>query len=216
MFIHFLTGVLAISTLIGCETIRSCLDDHLASVVPGEETHQGLRHLVKPVNHRLSHLDLARSHPASHGFDPLHPLWSCPPAHQEALYHQLLEDTERKDVRCLAVPSNLVIMRNCSTDSSSTSRVHRVQHGYAHLPTHIVKVTVDSLRCSLSKALCNIGLLVVERVVEANAFQPAALLVGPGKPDDVAGLVLASRLQEFLLVSPCSSSQDQRCHAQPT
>ena len=53
----FCLGVLAISTLIDCGNIRSCLDDHLASVVPGEETHQGLRHLVKPVNHRLSHLE---------------------------------------------------------------------------------------------------------------------------------------------------------------
>ena len=38
-----------------------CLDHHLAGVVPCEESHQGLGHLVEAVHNRLSHLDNKRT-----------------------------------------------------------------------------------------------------------------------------------------------------------
>ena len=80
LFIFWL-GVLAISTVIGCENIRSCFDDHLASVVPGEETHQGLRHLVKSVNYRLSYLEhhivILKSGGWFWNWKHLSPPWSC-------------------------------------------------------------------------------------------------------------------------------------------
>ena len=37
--------------------VDSGLDDHLAGVVPCEESHQGLGHLVEPVDNCLSNLD---------------------------------------------------------------------------------------------------------------------------------------------------------------
>ena len=78
------------------------LDDHLASIVSCEETHQSLGHLVKPLHNCLSDLDnkktwqhdwmavkavkslashlyFAGRNPARHRLDPLHPLWPCPP-----------------------------------------------------------------------------------------------------------------------------------------
>ena len=77
----------------------------------------------------------------------------------------------------------------------------QTQHSY------IAKKTVHSLRRSLSKALCNISLLVVERVVEANALQPAALIVGAGKPDDVAALDLGD-LPDEAANRPSSAGDD--------
>ena len=58
------------------------------------------------------------------------------------------------------------------------------------MKTHIIEVTVDSLRRSLGEAFGHIGLLVVECVVEPDALQPLALLVRPGEPDHIAAFDL--------------------------
>ncbi len=81
-----------VSRISPCDFSSSALDDHLPSVVPGEEPDERGGSLLESVDHRLLGLDLALSDPLRQLLDGLGPLGASPATDQEALHAQLLQE----------------------------------------------------------------------------------------------------------------------------
>merc|ERR1712080_79048 len=121
------------------------LDHHFAGVVPSEESHESLWHLLESLHHCLPHLDLPCLHPAGHGLDSLGPSWASPASHQETLDLQFLEYTERENVLSEGEPSLRVVPRDGATDARPPPRVHGFEHRGADVPSHVIEVTVHTI-----------------------------------------------------------------------